>query len=192
MSGTLRRLSRDARTETRLRGTRKCRVRSLLANFDSAGRHLSRHLKYIAPAWLIHAFLSSNPPTLYVRPDDIGHRVEQDFNSASRAMRETKAETKRIQVHGFTRRQATRRNFPADLPRRRVVHRAKLSPTTAIFSPSGVPWAFGRTSSYFLPLESALMRCLRIEEGLKTITRRGVMGTSLPVLGLKIACSMLH
>jgi hypothetical protein len=29
----------------------------------------------------------------------------------------TKAETARVQVQGFTRRQATRRNFPADLPR---------------------------------------------------------------------------
>ena len=37
---------------------------------------------------------------------------------------ETKAEAPRIQVQGFTRRQATRRNFPADLPRRRIVHPA--------------------------------------------------------------------
>src|SRR5436190_6733988 len=43
--------------------TRKRRVRSLLANFGSAGRELSRHLKYIARAWLIHAFLSSSPTT---------------------------------------------------------------------------------------------------------------------------------
>src|SRR6476619_6454059 len=34
---------------------------------------------------------------------------------------ETKAEAARIHVQGFTRRQATRRNFPADLPRRRIV-----------------------------------------------------------------------
>jgi transposase len=37
---------------------------------------------------------------------------------------ETKAETARVQVRGFTRRPATRRNFPADLPRRRIVHPA--------------------------------------------------------------------
>src|SRR6185295_17379286 len=35
---------------------------------------------------------------------------------------ERKAETARVQVQGFARRQATRRNFPADLPRRRIVH----------------------------------------------------------------------
>ena len=40
---------------------------------------------------------------------------------------ETKAETARVQVQGFTRRQATRRNFPADLPRRRIVHAAPRS-----------------------------------------------------------------
>jgi transposase len=44
--------------------------------------------------------------------------------AAAKGEDETKAQTKRIQVHGFTRRQATRRNFPADLPRRRVVHPA--------------------------------------------------------------------
>src|SRR5271166_3058123 len=32
---------------------------------------------------------------------------------------------------------------------------------------------------------SALMRCLRIADGLNTITRRGEIGTSLPVLGLR-------
>ena len=37
---------------------------------------------------------------------------------------EAKAETTVVQVQGFTRRQATRRNFPADLPRRRIVHPA--------------------------------------------------------------------
>src|SRR5689334_1513061 len=31
----------------------------------------------------------------------------------------------------------------------------------------------------------ALMRCLRMAEGLKTMTRRGEIGTSLPVLGLR-------
>src|ERR1700730_6692951 len=37
---------------------------------------------------------------------------------------ETKVEAERVQVQGFTRRPATRRNFPPDLPRRRVVHAA--------------------------------------------------------------------
>ncbi len=37
---------------------------------------------------------------------------------------EAKAETVGVQVQGFTRRQAARRNFPAHLPRRRVVHPA--------------------------------------------------------------------
>src|SRR5436305_9709701 len=40
---------------------------------------------------------------------------------------ETKAETSRVHVQGFTRRQATRRNFPVDLPRRRVIHPAPTS-----------------------------------------------------------------
>ena len=35
-----------------------------------------------------------------------------------------KAEAARVEVQGFTRRQATRRSFPADLPRRRIVHPA--------------------------------------------------------------------
>src|SRR4029450_7653748 len=38
---------------------------------------------------------------------------------------------------------------------------------------------------YFCALESVLMRCLRIADGLNTITRRGEIGTSLPVLGLR-------
>jgi transposase len=37
---------------------------------------------------------------------------------------ETKAEAARVEVRGFTRRATTRRNFPADLPRRRIVHPA--------------------------------------------------------------------
>ncbi len=37
---------------------------------------------------------------------------------------EAKTEAARVQVQGFTRRPATRRNFPADLPRRRIVHPA--------------------------------------------------------------------
>src|SRR5947207_2460038 len=44
--------------------------------------------------------------------------------AAAAAEDETKAETARVQVQGFTRHQATRRNFPADLPRRRIVHPA--------------------------------------------------------------------
>jgi hypothetical protein len=40
---------------------------------------------------------------------------------------ETKAETARIQVQGFTRQKAVRRNFPADLPRRRFVHAAPVT-----------------------------------------------------------------
>src|ERR1700738_3431484 len=40
---------------------------------------------------------------------------------------EAKAQSARIQVQGFTQRPATRRNFPADLPRRRVVHPAPTS-----------------------------------------------------------------
>jgi transposase len=35
---------------------------------------------------------------------------------------ETKTEAARVHVQGFTRRQAMRRNFPPDLPRRRIVH----------------------------------------------------------------------
>jgi transposase len=37
---------------------------------------------------------------------------------------DAKAAAARIQVQGFTRRQGMRRNFPADLPRRRIVHPA--------------------------------------------------------------------
>jgi transposase len=47
--------------------------------------------------------------------------------AAAAAEDETKAETARVQVRDFTRRPATRRNFPADLPRRRVVHPAPTS-----------------------------------------------------------------
>src|SRR5579862_6390988 len=35
------------------------------------------------------------------------------------------------------------------------------------------------------PLFPELMRCLRIAEGLNTMTRRGEIGTSLPVFGLR-------
>src|SRR6202047_4160799 len=45
--------------------------------------------------------------------------------AATAAEDETKAEAAaRVEVRGFTRRPATRRNFPADLPRRRIVHPA--------------------------------------------------------------------
>ena len=40
---------------------------------------------------------------------------------------EAKAEAPRVQVQGFTRRSGTRRNFQADLPRRRIVHPAPTS-----------------------------------------------------------------
>ena len=40
---------------------------------------------------------------------------------------EAKAEAARVHVQGFTRRPGTRRNFPADLPRRRIVHPAPTS-----------------------------------------------------------------
>src|SRR5271166_2929526 len=38
---------------------------------------------------------------------------------------------------------------------------------------------------YLISSASALMRCLRMADGLNTITRRGEIGTSLPVLGLR-------
>ena len=47
--------------------------------------------------------------------------------AAAEAEDEAKAETARVQVRSFTRSPATRRNFPADLPRRRIVHRAPAS-----------------------------------------------------------------
>ena len=49
--------------------------------------------------------------------------------AATVAENEAKAETETtpIQVQSFTRRQPTRRNFPADLPRRRIVHPAPTS-----------------------------------------------------------------
>jgi len=53
--------------------------------------------------------------------------LELEELSATAAEDETQTETTRVQVRGFTRRRATRRNFPADLPRRRIVHPA---PTT--------------------------------------------------------------
>src|SRR3974390_3297525 len=47
--------------------------------------------------------------------------------AAAVAEGEAKAETAPIQVQGFPRRPAPRRNFPADLPRRRIVHPAPTS-----------------------------------------------------------------
>ena len=48
--------------------------------------------------------------------------------AATAAEDETKAEAvARVEVRGFTRRLATRRNFPADLPRRRIVHPAPIA-----------------------------------------------------------------
>src|SRR6516164_2951317 len=40
---------------------------------------------------------------------------------------ESKVEAAEVQVQGFTRHKATRRNFPADLPRRRIVEPAPTS-----------------------------------------------------------------
>ena len=40
---------------------------------------------------------------------------------------ESKVEAAKVQVQGFTRHKATRRNFPADLPRRRIVEPAPTS-----------------------------------------------------------------
>src|SRR3954453_203037 len=57
--------------------TRKCRVRSLLANFGSAERELLRHLKYIARAWLIHAFLSSSPTSPGMESVSVGDVCER-------------------------------------------------------------------------------------------------------------------
>ncbi|MFL6824817.1 MAG: IS66 family transposase [Xanthobacteraceae bacterium] len=47
--------------------------------------------------------------------------------AAAAAEDETKIEAARVQVQGFMRRQATRRNFPDHLPRRRIVHPAPTS-----------------------------------------------------------------
>src|SRR5262249_55195215 len=57
---------------------------------------------------------------------------------------ETKPEAARVQVQGFTRRQATRRNFPADLPRRRIVHPA---PATCPCCGGSTPWKSGEDAA---------------------------------------------
>ena len=49
----------------------------------------------------------------------------------------------------------------------------------AVLAPSAM------NAVYFRALESALMHCLRIADGLNTITRRGEIGTSVPVFGLR-------
>jgi transposase len=53
--------------------------------------------------------------------------LELEELAAARAEDEAKAEAAEVRVQGFTRRKATRRDFPADLPRRRVVHPAPAS-----------------------------------------------------------------
>jgi transposase len=50
--------------------------------------------------------------------------LELEELAAAAAEDEAKAEAARVEVQGFTRRKTTRRDFPADLPRRRVVHAA--------------------------------------------------------------------
>jgi hypothetical protein len=49
-------------------------------------------------------------------------QVEAAMVTAAAGEDEAKAEPARVQVPGFTRRQATRRKFPDHLPRRRIVH----------------------------------------------------------------------
>src|SRR5438552_2949724 len=53
--------------------------------------------------------------------------LELEELAAARAEDEAKAEPAVIEVQGFIRRKATRRDFPPDLPRRRVVHPAPQS-----------------------------------------------------------------
>src|SRR5215468_3220450 len=45
--------------------------------------------------------------------------------------------------------------------------------------------SLSREFRYFRASESVLMRCLRIADGLNTITRRGEIGTSVPVFGFR-------
>jgi transposase len=53
--------------------------------------------------------------------------LELEELAAAKGEDEAKAEAAAISVQGFMRRKATRRDFPADLPRRRVVHPAPAS-----------------------------------------------------------------
>src|ERR1700730_8214553 len=46
-------------------------------------------------------------------------------------------------------------------------------------------YAVAARSRYLISSPSGLMRCLRIADGLNTITRRGEIGTSLPVFGFR-------
>src|SRR5262245_1970406 len=64
-----------------------------------------------------------------------------------------------------------------------MVRNASGALSTAALLRSAHDSLFG--SVYFFAPGSLLMRCLRIADGLNTITRRGEIGTSLPVLGLR-------
>ena len=54
-------------------------------------------------------------------------QLELQLEELAAAAAEDEAKAARVHVRGFTRPAATRRNFPADLPRRRVVHPAPTS-----------------------------------------------------------------
>src|SRR5262245_9268273 len=63
----------------------------------------------------------------------------------------------------------------------------------APFPPPSAPST--HPSAYLFPLPSSpeLIRCLRIADGLKTITRRGEIGTSVPVFGFRpMRCPFLR
>src|SRR5262245_45719601 len=51
--------------------------------------------------------------------------------------------------------------------------------------PDGLPGPSPITGDHHPPSASVLIRCLRIADGLNTITRRGEIGTSFPVFGLR-------
>jgi transposase len=57
--------------------------------------------------------------------DQMELELEELFATAGED--DAKAETARVRVQGFTRRQGTRRNFPDQLPRRRIVHPAPIA-----------------------------------------------------------------
>src|SRR5262249_56159440 len=54
-------------------------------------------------------------------------QLELQLEELAAAAGEDEAKAARVQVQSFTRHQATRRNFPADLPRRRIVYPAPSS-----------------------------------------------------------------
>src|SRR5262249_22786359 len=54
-------------------------------------------------------------------------QLESQLEELAAAAGEDEAKAARVQVQSFTRRQAARRNFPADLPRRRIVYPAPSS-----------------------------------------------------------------